>query len=699
MRISLSPELSELAPGQDVDLLVTVVNDGEETLSPSVGVSGFDPALVSFPEAIVAIAPGGSSHTIVRLQVSGDALPSEQRIGITVSDPDGYHPPASVSTVVVVGAPPDVQVELKPSAVRGRGSGKFDAVLRNTSAHPVSVQLEGSGNDVDVEFWADEVDLEAGEVLRVPTRIKRRKRSWFGEVRHGALIRVRGNGVPVSATATYTQLPFLPPLAFKLVAAVTALAVWAAAVVFVHDRMTGEPAIDPAKQVAVGEGAPGSEAAAGEDGGGAEGGGGAAEGEDEAGQEEAGGLPVAVAGTIEGPTEPSGTEVVIERIAFGDAGTTSGQGGTKLAALTPVVTTVGSVIDKIATTTDEGGRFRFSGGLAAPAYYRVTAVRPGFELASQVVQTTAETPEFELAMALVPADGGMSGRVTDDGGRGVGGATVTVTDGTFTFQTTSATDGTVGAWSLEGLATPSTYQVIVVKRGFATATRIDAIEGGQQLGGVDTTLLGDLGTVRGQVSHRGEGVGAITVQISGDNAERTTTTLTVGGLTGFFDFPALPYGDYDVTLSADGWMTQTTTVTVDRGDVMLHVRDLTPSTAIVQGVVEQQVGDRCEYPDANDEDAVEDARPGLCGGVGVSLIGEEGTYRTTTATGTGSFQISGVPAGEYTLAFERQGYYPEYYEVGLAAGDVVNVPDDASFDAVTAAAIGPEGRPLTPASN
>ncbi|HSK21541.1 MAG TPA: carboxypeptidase regulatory-like domain-containing protein, partial [Egicoccus sp.] len=697
MRISLSPELSELAPGQDVDLLVTVVNDGEETLSPTVGVSGFDPQLVSFPEAIVAIAPGGSSHTVVRLQVSGDALPGEQRIGITVTDPDGYHPPASVSTVVVVGSPPDVLVELKPSAARGRRAGKLDAILRNTAAHPVSVQLEGSGNDVDIDFWADEVDLDAGEVLRVPTRIKRRKRSWFREVRHGALIRVRGNGVPVSATATYTQLPFLPPLAFKLVAAVTALAVWAAAVVFVHGRMTAEPVIDPATDVAAGEDGADGEVGAGEEAAGE--GGEAADAGEEAGEEEAAGPPIAVAGTVEGPTDPSGTEVVIERIAFGDEGTTSGQGGAKLAALTPVTTMVGSVIDKIATTTDEGGRFRFSGGLAAPAYYRVTAVRPGFELASQVVQTTADTPEFELAMALVPADGGMNGRVTDDGGRGVGGATVTVTDGVFTFQTTSATEGTVGSWSLEGMATPSTYQVIVVKRGYATATRIDAIEGGQSLSGVDTVMLGDLGTVRGQVSHRGAGVGAVTVQITGDNAERTTTTLTQGGLTGFFDFPALPYGDYDVTLSADGWMTQTTSVTVDRGDVMLHVRDLTPSTAIVQGVVEQQVGDGCEYPDPDDEAAFEDAQPSLCGGVGVSLIGDAGTYRTTTATDTGSFQISGVPAGEYTLAFERQGYYPEFYDVSLAAGDVVNVPDDASFDAVTAAAIGPEGRPLTPASN
>jgi hypothetical protein len=88
-----------------------------------------------------------------------------------------------------------------------------------------------------------------------------------------------------------------------------------------------------------------------------------------------------------------------------------------------------------------------------------------------------------------------------------------------------------------------------------------------------------------------------------------------------------------------------------------------------------------------------------CGGVGVSVIGADQTWRTTSASGTGTFQISRVPPGEYLVRFERAGYVAQFYEVVVDAGDVVTLPDDASTITPDSVAASVVAMRLTPELN
>lgn len=665
MRVAVSPERAVLAPGEDIELEIVVLNDGEDPVSPVVGISGVDPAFVTLPDSLVAVSPGERITAIVAVRIPEDAVPGEQRVGVSVADADGGQRVAATAVLVEVGARPDVSVELNPTAVKGRRKAVVDTILRNRSDEVQQVTLAGAGQGVEVTFAADEIVLEPREEVQVRTWVTRTERSWLREIRHGALVDVRGEGLPVSATATYTQKPLIPVWWRKLVAVVAALSLWAGVVVVVNNQLLGPspdaPAAGPAEEEEP-QAAP------------------------EADADALPSRPLVVQGTIDGPRDPSGTMIVLERISFGDEGTLDDDdGGSKLAALTPVAAPRATVIDKIETSTDESGRFRIAGGIEPDVFYRLTVMRPGFQVLSVVVTLSEDDPEIDLPLSLEPGDGAISGRVLDQDGRGLGGAEVLVTDGALVYQTTAATDGTVGAWSISGLATPGSYQVIASRQGYATATDVVDLEGGQSVSGVDLTVQLGLGTLRGQVSHRGQGVGALTVELAGPE-DRTTTTLTDAGLAGRFDLPALPLGTYTLTFSGPGWLTQTTEVVLDRGEVVVDVRDLSPATAVIQGFVYKQVapGGGCLYPDPDIPAQRANAVLAPCGGVGVSLVGDEVTYRTTSANGDGSFQFTGVQPGEYSLAFTRYGYYSEFYDVAVSAGDIITIPRDVNGSADSA---------------
>jgi hypothetical protein len=700
MRLTVEPDLVALAPGDVVDLLVRIHNDGEELCTPVLQVRGLDPVDVLVPTDVVAVAPGGVLTSVVRVRAAEDSTPGDQRIGVAVEDLEGLQRPVTATTVLRVGARPDVAVEVDPVATAGRRGAAARTILRNRSDRRLQVVLEATGEGVSVQFRPSVVTLDPGETKRVRTRMRRARRSWFSEIRHGAVITARGIGAPASTTATFTQRPGIPPLAVRGTAALLALTVWIAATVVVFQRINADPPAPEDTGVATGPAVPGPGRTS-------------AIGLFDDDAEEAGvRLPVVIQGTVEGPRNPSGTTVTVERLSFGDEGTTAGI--TKISALTQVKLPRGSVLDLIRTDTDERGRFRVASGLVPDAFYRVTAVRAGFEIGSFIVSTSADAPEVTLAVALTPASGALAGRVIDAAGAPIAGAQVVVTDGTATYTTATGSEGDeAGRWSLEGLATPATYQVIVARLGFATQTLLVELDGGQVRSDVNASLPPNLGTIIGRVTavnpdtRRVEGVGALDVTLAGPEA-RLTKTLTVEGSTGElrgrFDFPALPYGDYIVTFSGDGWVTRQAEIAVRSGQVSLDVADMTRSTGIVQGYVWQVATSECRYPkvEQRDGDGAETAgtRERPCGGVSVSVVDDSGdVYATASANGSGFFQIGGVPAGQYTLTLARPGYVSHIRAIRVHPGGVtdlnpVRTADTARDVTLTNAVAGEDYVPL-----
>jgi hypothetical protein len=231
-------------------------------------------------------------------------------------------------------------------------------------------------------------------------------------------------------------------------------------------------------------------------------------------------LPIVIQGTIEGPRDLAGTSSPPS--ASASVTRARRPGLTKVVALTPVKLPRGAVLDKVQVTTDERGRFRIASGLVAESFYRVTAVRAGFEVGSFIVSTAEDEPGGHPRVRPRPCARCDAGRVVDADGEPIGGASVLVTDGTLTYTTTTASEGlAAGTWTIEGVATPSTYQVVVTRLGFASETLIVEVEGGQRRRGVDATLIADLGTLRGTVravdpvSGQTAGVGGIDIALAG----------------------------------------------------------------------------------------------------------------------------------------------------------------------------------------
>ena len=679
MRMSLHPDLTELSPGEEAELQIAVANDGDTDVAAEVDLSGLDADLWRLENPLPVIPSGQVARAVIRVRLPDDAAPGDRRISVTVRDASGREG-ASASAALRIGTSDVIAVDTDPQAVSGKRSARFSTLVRNRGDEPLRLRVSGRSDSASVSVEPSEFTLPAGKGAKLRTRVEPRSRTWFRERRHGLVMDVRGGTAPATTTAIFVQRPVVPPLLLRVTAVVLALAVWASATVAIFSFMNSddEMAAAPAAVDDVdGDGTPPAVLLPGD-----------LPAEDDATVQP----PVVIAGTVDGPREMAGTRVLIERVAFGDEGTTGGSTG-KVVPVAPVASSTGKVLDKVETTTDEKGRFRVASGLAADAFYRVSALRSGFDVRTVVVSTATET-ELELALSMTPGRGAMSGRVVDQDGNPIGGATIEATQGVITYRTVSSTTDPVGAWTLEGLATPATYLVTVTARGYATQNLTVEVAGGASVGSVNATMQRDLGTIRGQITYRDAGVGAVTVTLEGPEA-RETTTLTVGDLVGSFDFPNLAFGTYLMTFTADGWLTQSREVEVAAGDVPVEVKDLLPSTAVVQGVVAQQVvSGGCEYPDPTGGSST--VASGTCGGVGVSVIGEEGTWSTTTATADGSFRISGVPAGEYTVAFERYGYLPEFYRIVAGPGDVLTLPDDAEYDVATAAARGPSGRVLSP---
>lgn len=683
MRMTLQPDQADLAPGDEAEFHVAMANDGADDVEVELELQGLDADLWTLANPIPVIPAGQVGRTTIRVRLPEDATPGERRISVSVRDATGTVG-ASAAAALRVGSNDVIAIETDPASVAGKKGAKLDTIVRNRGDETLRLRVSGQSDGASVTIRPAEFDLPPGKGARLKARIERNERSWFKERRHGLVLDVRGGTVPATTSAIFVQKPIVPPVLLRSLAVLVALAVWASATFVLFSRMSAndEVAAPVAPTETLDPNAPPPPVLLAGD----------------VPIEDDGTVapPLVITGTVEGPRDLAGTAVTIERVSFGDEGTTDGSTG-KVAPLTPVAVTSGTVLDKITATTDERGRFRVASGLVMGAFYRVTAQRSGFDLRSQVVAITEETPEIELAMSLVPGRGVMSGRIVDTEGNPVGGATIAATQGSITYRTTTASTGdAVGSWSLEGLATPSTYLITVAAVGYASQQLTVEVGGGATVAGVDAELTRDRGTIRGRITYRDAGVGAVTVALEGE-VSRTTTTLTIGDLKGSFDFPNLPYGTYLLTFSAPGWLTSSREVTVTTGDVPVDVKDLLPSTAIVQGVVAQQVVDGgCDYPDPTA--AAAEIGAGSCGGVGVSVIGENGVWSTTTATGDGSFRISGVPAGEYTVRFERYGYLPEFYKVVIGPGDVITLPDDATYDVEMAAYVGPRNRVLEPLS-
>jgi hypothetical protein len=121
-------------------------------------------------------------------------------VRVTVRDLNDWTPAVTVGWTSSSVHRPDVSVQIVPPATTGRRSGVMTTVVHNRSTQPLPLALDGDADALAFGFAADDIVVGPGEELEIDTSVVPTRRTWFRELRHGGLIRVRSDGAPVSAS-------------------------------------------------------------------------------------------------------------------------------------------------------------------------------------------------------------------------------------------------------------------------------------------------------------------------------------------------------------------------------------------------------------------------------------------------------------------------------------------------------------------
>jgi hypothetical protein len=198
----------------------------------------------------------------------------------------------------------------------------------------------------------------------------------------------------------------------------------------------------------------------------------------------------------------------------------------------------------VATVTDAEGRYRFS-NLPTSGVYTVTATKPHHIFAPRVFDTPAGDQNGDMASTF--ARYAIRGRLTQPGGAGLGGATLTLT-GAPDGAATTTTDAS-GNYAFTGL--PATFDYTITPTllyhlftpASLSITNLTSDRVANSTGTLRTHTIAGRVTTTGGVARAG-----VTVTLSGSMSATATT-----GSDGRYSFANVPAGgDYVVTPSGSG---------------------------------------------------------------------------------------------------------------------------------------------------
>jgi hypothetical protein len=659
--IGVRPGQLEANPGTAAAVVVTVTNHLPSASQFQVRVVGSDATWSGEPHLTPMIEPG--AHTAVEIVVdlplgfpAGDHLLGIEVVPLTAEGtPSADQQLRRVADLVVsVGSLSGLHAVLEPRTVYGRRRAKVHRVhwstalrgggfrkarggqasisLRNRSYEPMTVSLRASspGGEISVRFDRDEVLIEPGHIVPVKAKVKG-SRPMFGQPRRTPFtVEAQGRGSSVYLEGSYSRPARVRPGAIKGVGILTVLALWAGSLAVIYDRVTDddEPEQATAQQASESEG-----------GGGGTNGGSGTDGEG-SGVQDLSLVPASVEASGQVTArEPEGVRVRVRSVSLvdeisqdaifnsGPRGSTSR--GTKLFGRRGGMIHNRIVPAEMATTTDAEGRWAV-GGLEAPGFFEIRFSKAGYATRAYVVEVPEDGSPIVLDTDLEAGDGGISGFVLGPDGP-IGGADITVTDGTVTLTTQTPTTGAVGQWSVEGLTTPGSYLVTATRRGYGTATQLVRLSGGQTVSGVQIRMQPGTGSILGAVRSSAGPLGDITLTATDGDVVRSATTLTEGPV-GSFTLPDLPSpGIYTLTVQGEGWVSQTRDVVLTGDEARVDI-EMTARTGIAYG----RITDTAGLPLA---------------GVGITAISEDHLYKNTTAP-DGRFELVGLEPGSYVIEFQ-----------------------------------------------
>ena len=582
MRVDIAPRSSVIEPGRTLAITVLVTNTGDLIGGYALRVLGADPSWVRLETDQLSLFPGTSQAVIVNLTVPEGIAAGDRRIAIQVRELTPPNANAVEEIELHVPAAPAVHLQLDPVTVYGGRRASFGAVIENRGNTTLSGRLTGADAEDKMRFgFAPEaVQLAPGEhrIVELTTRARRpltgspMVRVFTVHLDEGAerrldepapagrphlarqlLDKQRGKppaapaapkaDLPPLATGTFLQRPWLSRGPISLLGLLAAVTVFAIVITVALARLVGQSAAD--RDLA---------------------------------------LQVAQARTV---SSAIGTAAMSGTVRLLTA-------GTPVPGVAVEAFSTADVANAIATTaTNPAGAFtlpnlpegsyklRFRGAGFVQLWYPGAATDA--DASTIAIQPGHVRQGLDVRLGGVPAT--ISGTVTGDD---VSAASVylelpSATGATALAPAASAPPGTTqaivrtvpvgsdGQFSIANVPSPSVYDLVVVKPGYANDVQRVDLGGGEDRKGVQLRLRKGDGLISGQVNGPAGALGGATITATSGSTVARTVSLTQDKV-GSFTLLSLPTpASFTVVVSKPGYASQTVTMALSAGQKLTGV--------------------------------------------------------------------------------------------------------------------------------
>lgn len=682
MRVEVTPRQADIIPGLPLQLSVTITNTSAVIGGYALRVLGADPGWIDLADEQVSLFPD-ETRTLVVVVTPPEGLPAgPRRLAIQVRELTQPYGSTIAELDLTVPAARAVRLRPDPLMVTAGRRANFGVIVENNGNTVVHAALDGSDPEgkVRFDFEPPVVTLAPGERALVDMTA-RAKRRLLGQ----PVIRPLGlylDDVPVDAIllpeptepaptpmrdestalaqATFLQKPVVSRGGISLVGLLAAVTVFALVITFALSRLVGQSAADRdlALQVAAAQNA----------------------------------------SSTGGTSSVSGTVRLLTTGELAQAVSVSVFNASNMNV--PVATTATAKDGTYKVDNLPAGTYKLSFRGAGFVQLWYPGAATDSDAKPVVLDNDTARTGLDVVVGGVPAS--VAGKVVGDdvsaatlylekpsvGGSGGRGTTVAA-ESTQPISTNPPPDNGLpvvqsvpvasdGSFDLSNVPSPSVYDLVVVKAGYATATQRIDIGAGESRSGLVVTLAKGDGSIAGSVNSSDGPLDGVTITATTGQSTATTVSLSKGSSDGIgtFTLRGLPTpASFTVVASKAGFASQTQTVTLAAGQKLTGMAiTLTKSSGSLAG----------------DVTLLPSNKPAP--GVAVTVTNGELSVQTfSQSTGNvGHWTVGGLPLpGTYTVTFSRVDLASQTVSVSLdAAGNVTPGSQGATVDARGQVAVG-----------
>ena len=231
--VTLTSPPTAVEPGGAVFATAVIQNRGRVVDLITLGVTGIPTAWVNFSQPTLALVPGGRETVTLVIQppLAAESLAGEYDFSVVVSSGEHEREGFAFGKLTVTAF---AAMQLSLSPVRSKRN--FVVVAKNNGNALATFGLSGIDDEdqYTFEFATPSVELQPGQELRVPLRVRRRRRQFFG---HTTYVAMRVVATPTAEDGTAVEAhgqvlvkpalePWKTPVLLALLIGLLALAFW-----------------------------------------------------------------------------------------------------------------------------------------------------------------------------------------------------------------------------------------------------------------------------------------------------------------------------------------------------------------------------------------------------------------------------------------------------------------------------------------